>query len=87
MIADTRQAGVAPVKAQPGFQSFLVSADRETGRVSVSSVWESEAAREASRVPMADRRQLTMDRFGATVESVETYEIVGVDVKLPAPSS
>ena len=87
MIADTRAVSVAPVKAQPGFRSFLVSADRESGRVSVASVWESEAAREASRGPMANERQHTMERFGASVESVEAYEIVGSDVKLPAPAS
>jgi heme-degrading monooxygenase HmoA len=87
MIADTKKVSVAPVKAQPGFRSFLVSADRETGRVSVASVWESDAAREASRAPMANERQHTMERFGATVESVEAYEIVGVEVRLPAPAS
>ena len=41
---------------------------------------------EASNVAMADERRQTMERFGATVESVEPYEVVAVDVKLPAPA-
>jgi heme-degrading monooxygenase HmoA len=86
LISHMSQVSVPQAKAQPGFQSFLVSANRETGQVGVASVWESEAAREASNTALSEERRQTAERFGATLDSIQTYEIVAVDVKLPAPA-
>lgn len=86
LIARMQEVSVPQAKAQPGFQAFLVSANRETGQVGVASVWDSEAAREASNMALGDERRQSLERFGASMESTETYEIVAVDVKLPAPA-
>ena len=86
MISHMTETTVPQVKAQPGFQAFLVSANRETGQVGASSVWESEAARDASDIALRDERRKTTERFGGTIESIEPYEVVAADVKLPAPA-
>ncbi|MBV9577797.1 MAG: antibiotic biosynthesis monooxygenase [Chloroflexi bacterium] len=87
LITETKEVGVPAVKGAPGFQAFLVTANRQTGEVAVSSVWESAEAREASKQPMSAQRQHTMEHFGATFEGVDNYEIVAVDVRLPAPAA
>jgi heme-degrading monooxygenase HmoA len=86
LIAHMKEVSVPQAKAQPGFRAFLVSANRETGQVGVASIWESEAAREASLGALADERRESMEKFGAAVESTENYEVVALDVKLPAPA-
>ncbi len=86
LISYMTETTVPQVRAQPGFHAFLVSANRETGKVTASSVWESEAAREASDVALRDERRRTTERFGGTIESIEPYEVVAADIKLPAPA-
>jgi heme-degrading monooxygenase HmoA len=86
LVSHMQQVSVPQAKAQPGFQAFLVSANRETGQVGVASIWDSEAAREASNTALGDERRQSLERFGATVEGTETYEVAAVDVKLPAPA-
>jgi hypothetical protein len=77
---------VPQAKAQPGFQSFLVSVNRESGLVGAASVWESEAAREASMSALAEERRQTAERFGAKLDDTQPYEVVAVNVTLPAPA-
>jgi len=86
LISHMAQNSAPQVKAQTGFRSFLVSANRDTGKVLVASVWESAAAREASDVALRDERRTTTERFGATVVSIELYDSAAVEVKLPAPA-
>lgn len=86
LIAHMNKVSVPQVKAQPGFEAFLVSANRDTGQVSVASVWESEAAREASSIALGEERRQTVEHFGATLDEIQPYEVVAVDVKLPAPA-
>jgi heme-degrading monooxygenase HmoA len=86
LISHMNQVTVPQVRATSGFQAFLVNANRETGEIGVASIWDSAASREASMAALSDERQQTMDRFEATVESVESYEVVAVDVKLPTPT-
>jgi len=38
---------------------------------------------EASNVALSDERLQTAERFSATLDSVEPYELVAVDVKFP----
>ncbi len=86
LISHMAQNSVPQVKAQTGFRSFLVSANREAGKVLVASVWESAAAREASDVALRDERRTTTERFGASVVSIELYESAAVEVRLPEPA-
>jgi heme-degrading monooxygenase HmoA len=86
LISHMKTVSVPQLRAQPGFDSFLVSADRGTGHIAVASVWESESAREASDAALGEERRQTAERFGATLGGMQPYEIVGVEVNLPAPA-
>ena len=86
LMAVMTQTSVPQTKALPGFRSFLVSANRAAGKVLVATVWESTAAREASDAAVRDERRQTAERVGASVVSVEPYEVAAVDLKLPAPA-
>jgi heme-degrading monooxygenase HmoA len=86
LVSAMRQESLPQLKAQPGFRALLVSGNRETGKIVVSTVWESAEAREASGAAMSDERQQTTDRVGGRVESVESFEVVAVNMTVPAPA-
>ncbi|MBV9579370.1 MAG: antibiotic biosynthesis monooxygenase [Chloroflexi bacterium] len=86
LLAHMKAVSVPQAKALPGFQSFLVSVDRATGLIGVASVWESEAAREASLAGVGEERRQTIERFGATLDDSQSYEVVALNVTLPAPA-
>ena len=51
-------------------------ADRQTGKVLVVALWESEEARRASEAQIEPRRKETAAALGATIQSVEDYEVI-----------
>jgi heme-degrading monooxygenase HmoA len=76
-----REQGVPLLKQQPGFRSVFVWANRQTGRVIVTSMWDSAAEREASDTTL---RAVRPQANGQQV-SVALYESVYEDLgKLPS---
>jgi quinol monooxygenase YgiN len=69
------EPGLADVKASPGFQSALFLADRATGKATMVTVWETEAARQASlSLRQEALAQVAPLLVGAV--STETYEVL-----------
>jgi hypothetical protein len=72
------------LKAQPGFRALLLGANRQTGRVLVSSAWETAADREASDAAIQERRREAAQLAGAETVKVQLYETLFVEVKQAA---
>ena len=86
LISHMKEHTVPQAKAQPGVSCVPGERQPRTGQVGVSSIWESDAAREASNLALSDERRQTAEHFSATLDSIEPYEVVALDVKLPAPA-
>jgi heme-degrading monooxygenase HmoA len=59
-----------------GFSHALFLADRDTGRAMSITMWESEAAMEASAERAHQMRTRASEPAQATIESVEGYEVL-----------
>jgi heme-degrading monooxygenase HmoA len=71
------RANVLPLlKSLRGFRSAVMTANRETGRVVVGSVWETADDREASEAKVAELRKSTAVTAGAPSAKVELFDIV-----------
>jgi quinol monooxygenase YgiN len=66
---------LAAVKASPGFQSALLLADRATGKATMVTVWESEAAMQASN-PLRKEQIAKFAPLIVGAVSTEVYEVV-----------
>lgn len=64
------------VKAISGNKGFWYFADRKTGHTMSLTIWESEAALEASAAPTRDLRQQLTNPTGAKVVSVDEFETI-----------
>jgi heme-degrading monooxygenase HmoA len=80
MVRDT----MPTLKAQKGFRAVLVGANRQTGRMFISSVWETSADRETSDAAVQERRGQIAQIAGAETVKVELYESVFAEVKQAA---
>jgi heme-degrading monooxygenase HmoA len=80
----TRERAVPVLKGENGFKAALLGANRETGRVLVSTVWESAEAREASNAAIADIRREIIEATGAEGVKVGLYESAVVQIKQAA---
>lgn len=70
----TVQETVLPLlSSQRGYKGLSISADRSAGVLGALSLWESEAARDASESALAKIREETARQFGTSV-TVETFE-------------
>jgi heme-degrading monooxygenase HmoA len=78
------QESVSALKGQHGFLSVIMGANRQTGRMIISSSWETAADREASDAAARERRQEVQKAAGAQTVSVELYEVVFAEVKQAA---
>ena len=71
------QEQVVPVaRQQRGFQGVYFLADRQTGKLLAVSLWESEEALRASEAAMEQSRSQSAQALGATMQSVERYEVI-----------
>jgi heme-degrading monooxygenase HmoA len=67
-------------KEQRGFRSVFMWANRQTGRVLVTSMWDSAADRQASDAALGELRQQGGQLAGAQQVKVEEYESVYDDI-------
>jgi heme-degrading monooxygenase HmoA len=72
------------LRSLPGFRSVVMSVNRETGRIIVGSVWNTEADRKASEAKVAEVRRKTAATAGAPQAQVELFEIVYADIPVGA---
>ncbi|MEE1782306.1 antibiotic biosynthesis monooxygenase [Streptomyces sp. SP17BM10] len=71
---------VLPVlEKSPGFVTGAMLADRTTGRLSVGSIYADQASFAASRGPQADARAQALAALGATLRSLEEFDVVLLD--------
>jgi heme-degrading monooxygenase HmoA len=75
---------IPALKGQQGFRAVLVFANRQTGRMLVSSVWETAADREASDAAVQERRRQAAQSAGAENVKVQLYETVFAEVRQAA---
>ncbi len=59
-----------------GFKGAYCLANRQTGKSLVVALWESEEAMRTSEAEIEPRRKATAQAVGATVQSVESYEVI-----------
>jgi heme-degrading monooxygenase HmoA len=79
---------VLPVlKAQPGYRATIASVDRQTGRMSVSTVWETKADRDASESKLAGPRAEVAKIAGAGPHEVEVENFETAFVEISAAIS
>jgi heme-degrading monooxygenase HmoA len=85
-VASMTRDTIPTLKAQKGFRAALVAANRQTGRMLITSVWETAADREASNTVVQARRDEIAKAAGGATVKVDLYESVFAEVKLPAPA-
>ena len=68
------------VAGQPGYRSLIGAVNRMTGRVFVTSNWDSAEARSASDSVVSGTRQQAAEAAGATTARVEAWEAVFVEL-------
>ena len=71
-----QEQGVPFARQLSGIKGVHWLADRQTGKVLVVALWESEEARRASEAQIEPRRQETAAALGATIQGVEDYEVI-----------
>ena len=71
-----REEAAPFARQQPGFKTAYWLADRSTGTVVAVALWGSEEAMRASEAAVDERRRESARALGATVESVERYEVI-----------
>jgi heme-degrading monooxygenase HmoA len=76
---------VLPVlKAQHGYRATIASVDRQSGRLSVSTVWETKADQDASESKLAGPRAETAKIAGAGTQDVQVEHFESAFVELSA---
>jgi heme-degrading monooxygenase HmoA len=79
-----REEATPLLQQQKGFRAVVMGANRQTGRMFVNTIWETAADREASEAAVQSSRTRGAQVAGAQQASVELYEVVYADVKMPA---
>jgi heme-degrading monooxygenase HmoA len=82
-LTHLRSTVLPALKTAEGFRALICAANRESGMGVVTTVWETEADRQASNTALADLRQDALDHFGASNVVIENNESVHVDIEAP----
>jgi heme-degrading monooxygenase HmoA len=83
-VADVLRGRLPAGRDLPGFRAVLVSANRDTGRMLVASIWDTAADREASlEAARSIGDELRAVRGDGSVKT-DLYEVVYSDITLPA---
>jgi quinol monooxygenase YgiN len=69
------------IREEPGYVGYLVLGDRAAGKALGVTLWESDAAREASDAKARQIRPRVEEETGGTMRAVERYEVLLIDVK------
>ena len=87
-VAHLREV-VPQLQQQKGFRGVNASCDRAAGVVTILSLWETEADRDASESAIDKIRSDSATAFGGKTESVERYEQTAAEVgaNTPGPGS
>ncbi|MQS11404.1 hypothetical protein F7Q99_03635 [Streptomyces kaniharaensis] len=84
MMAEVfRDRALPTLEKMPGFVTSAMLVDRATGRASVGAIFADQESFVASRGPQADARAQAVAAVGATVRSVEEFEVVLLDRRHP----
>jgi heme-degrading monooxygenase HmoA len=76
---------VAPaVRQLKGYRSLVMGVNRETGRVFVTTVWESAEDRAASEAALSEQRRQGGQALGAESVKVDNFEALMVELEVPA---
>jgi len=81
-VSTARETVLPVLASQSGYKGLSLSADRSAGVLGALSLWDSEAAREASESALAKIREETGRQFGTGL-TVETYEERLVEMSRP----
>jgi len=71
-----QEQAVPVVRQLSGFKGAYLLANRQTGTVLGVSLWETEEAMRASETEIDPRRREAAQAVGATLQSLEAYEII-----------
>ena len=83
-MSETFRVAILPELEQtPGFCSASLLVNRATGLGCATTVWESRAAMEASRVVADDLRRRTADEAAGEIVEVHEYELAYAHLHLP----
>ncbi|KJS57180.1 hypothetical protein VM98_02795 [Streptomyces rubellomurinus subsp. indigoferus] len=81
-----RDQVIPTLEKSPGFVTGAMLAERSTGRLSVGSIYADQESFAASRGPQADARAQAVAALGATLRSLEEFDVVLLDrPEHPAP--
>ena len=83
-VADVLRGRLPGARDLSGFRAVLVSANRDTGRMLVASIWDTAADREASLAAARSIGDELRAVRGDTSVKTDLYEVVYSDIKLPA---
>jgi len=75
------------LKSLHGFRAAIMSANAESGKIWVTSVWETAQDREASDAKLTELRRKTAATAGAADVKVEKFESAHVEFKVGATSA
>lgn len=74
-LLDAFQQTIGPLQQVEGFSHAYFLVDKDTGRAVSMTIWESEDAMAASEAGGEERRQRRAEIGGASVDSVDHYEV------------
>ncbi len=86
-VAFMRDKAIPVLKAQPGYRALLTMVNRETGRLLVTSVWNTAADREASDAAIRALRQQVGEIAQAQNIRVSLYESLVAEVSPAAQAA
>ena len=74
-LMEAFQETIGPLQQVEGFSHAYFLVDADTGRAVSMTIWESEGAMEASEAGGEERRQRRSEISGASVDSVDHFEV------------
>jgi hypothetical protein len=75
---------VPAVAKLKGYRAAIMGVNRASGRVFMTSVWETAADREGSDAGLAELRRQGAQALGAEQVKVEQFETLFVEINVPA---
>ncbi len=83
-VQTIRETVIPALRQYEGFSGYIALYDAQNRHAKAVVLWESEEQAEAAEQTLAERRRQMASGVGLTVESVDLYEALVVDVDKPA---